>query len=413
MVASGPSSSSLLKLKSELESTKKFNQDYKRYMRKQEKRIEQMKEEIEALKKTQLERDANAQQTTRKSEEFVAAVESSIQCQICMETLTNPFSLKCGHIYCLPCLQQWFRNIPRPDEDEDEELGGDEYIMAHDKSCPTCRTAIQERPAPLFLVKYIIGALDTYKGVISPQTTLSDEDPWKGIFYPPGHQAHRRQRDPIRNLLTFRHAFSDEEDQYEEAAEGFEDDDRETWASSVFGGYGSEEEFFDPVDDEYILAQYEPPRLNLLSAYGMLYDEELDMLNRGCTLEMVRNYHMSYTDESGLLAVLHDGTRLYLGWNITLEDSDLDGSRLINSVILEVMANSPQWEVTPWSGGGQGAFVAKRRVMVLDLEDRFEDGEEEVEEEEEEPYPETEPGESDDEDDIHQAAHRALRHYVY
>src|SRR5690606_31564217 len=89
-------------------------------------------------------------------------------------------------------------------------------------------------------------------------------------------------------------AFSDEEDQYEEAAEGFdEDDDRDTWASSVFGGYGSEEEFFDPVEEEYVLARYEPPRLNLVP-YEMLYDEELDMLNRGCTMEMMQKYHMRY-----------------------------------------------------------------------------------------------------------------------
>ncbi|QSZ28641.1 hypothetical protein DSL72_003140 [Monilinia vaccinii-corymbosi] len=81
--------------------------------------------------------ESDAQLATRYREDLLG-MRGSLTCSICDQLLYEPWTLQCGHTYCYSCLCQWF--IPNKRK----------------KTCPECRTAVKQIPAPAFLVKHMV-----------------------------------------------------------------------------------------------------------------------------------------------------------------------------------------------------------------------------------------------------------------
>jgi len=126
------------------------------------------------------------------------SMHASLQCQVCLELLTNPYVLgKCGHVCCQTCLESWFRHSPQAGAallyGED---GGENDIPLHlrQKSCPHCRAAVRVRPVPLYLIKGLTGVMSAPglldKSVLEIQAEVQEnatpavtpDDPWEAFF---------------------------------------------------------------------------------------------------------------------------------------------------------------------------------------------------------------------------------------
>ncbi|KAG8934208.1 hypothetical protein FRC02_010378 [Tulasnella sp. 418] len=151
-----------------------------------------------------------------------SAMQTALQCQICMEVLRDPymqafssfatcpyssishFSTSCGHTACVGCLQEWFRAPPPGAGDADPPL----VPHLRPKSCPTCRAPLRNRPIRFFLANSMIT-------IVSPHFDLDaaehfaqrgvrivpggqPPDPWAGLF-PPDDLHHHR---PARGLIV-------------------------------------------------------------------------------------------------------------------------------------------------------------------------------------------------------------------
>lgn len=52
-------------------------------------------------------------------------LDKALQCSVCLECFTGPFTVECGHSFCYACISDW---------------------VAINKSCPSCRTKLLRRP---------------------------------------------------------------------------------------------------------------------------------------------------------------------------------------------------------------------------------------------------------------------------
>ncbi|KAI8606550.1 hypothetical protein EDD21DRAFT_186804 [Dissophora ornata] len=98
-----------------------------------------------------------------------------LQCSICVDYFSSPFTVECGHTFCYTCLHSW--------------------LEIH-KSCPTCRTKLLRRPTLSFNIREqvhaSIAALPEPEQGIAMEKVQADEkslkkiqssgDPWKGLF---------------------------------------------------------------------------------------------------------------------------------------------------------------------------------------------------------------------------------------
>ncbi|KAF8343472.1 hypothetical protein F5887DRAFT_328061 [Amanita rubescens] len=110
----------------------------------------------------------------------MSSFETMFQCQVCMDLLDEPYVLSpCGHVFCLHCLQEWFRRSPAAYYDDEENLGPP--IL----SCPCCRTRVTHRPIPLFVLRDALAELRVQLRIEnSPERPPANiyGDPWEGIF---------------------------------------------------------------------------------------------------------------------------------------------------------------------------------------------------------------------------------------
>ena len=232
------------------------------------------------------------------------------------------------------CLQEWFRQAPLDEDEIYEDYPG--YIMNRRKTCPCCRTVVRSRPIPVFLVKTIANSLIKAKPELPEQSnraspTVDDDDPWEDLF-------------PHSDVLDDSY---DEDDHSEDDEEGYDDDESGSEYSS-----GSDEE---PL---FVPAQWEPSDVHVRPEDRRnVNPEELSMLRRGATKEMITRFHMGYTHSRGLVATVNGpGDKrsfIFLGWNITLDSDDGTGEDYINWILNDIVDRPERWHVHELDGREQ------------------------------------------------------------
>jgi hypothetical protein len=263
------------------------------------------------------------------------------------------FSLSpCGHVLCQSCLQGWFRKAPPNDEDMYDD-GDPDYLMYRLKSCPCCRANVRDRPVPVFIVKSIAVALTKSKeakagsSVARASPLPAEGDPWAGLFPPVGEDEFGEDDDEDGNE-------DDEDDEDEDEEEDDEDeDDYNEWLTEVFAyGSASEEE---PFEGDYVSPQWEPPSVDIDPTnfeFEDLDDDDLNVLRRGATIDMLDIYRMTYSHEEGLVARV-DNEQLYLGWNILLSADDDAGEEYIDYLFKDMLDRPERWDITEGDDGGR------------------------------------------------------------
>ncbi|KAJ3482832.1 hypothetical protein NLI96_g6710 [Meripilus lineatus] len=301
---------------------------------------------------------------TKKSDEVINTIESHMNCHICMDLLHKPcgyvisqsrlrsFTLTlrfyamyvrlspCGHVLCQGCLQEWFRSAPAADDEMDDE-GMPESLLYRKKTCPVCRTTVLTRPLPLFLVKSISVALEKVKGPVprapSP-TPETDADPWAGIFF-------ERSK-----------GFDDTDEDDDSDDDDDEDEDiyEDPWSDDG-DGYGTAEEG-DNYEGPYVRPQWSPPSVyvsadDIAEFVTEPTNIELAMLRRGVTVQMMQLFHMSYSHEHGLTALIDGDNVVHLGWNIELLPGDESGEDFMEWVTSDIHERPERWDrEDEWNG---------------------------------------------------------------
>lgn len=227
------------------------------------------------------------------------------------------------------------------DEDEPDAL------IYRKKTCPCCRTAVTNRPIPLFLVKSLTSALEKAKaqpGAPRRSTPPPDDDPWEGIFADPESQDDYWAMD------------EDDDDEDEDFDDEEYDEDDDNWS---FDGYGTADDL-EHYDGPYERPRWAPPVM-YASADDYPFDgidaHDLRMLRRGATLQMIDTFRMSYTHEHGLCARVDDHSTVYLGWNISLHPADDSGEGYIDYVTSDMHQRPERWEVREERNGGWTAWM--------------------------------------------------------
>ncbi|KAF8836835.1 hypothetical protein BDN67DRAFT_973689 [Paxillus ammoniavirescens] len=346
---SGPlAAAEFTRLKRELDNLKKVVHDNRKTIKKQNKVIEELKQQDNSLKQKLQESDSQVsklQNKSKKSDEVIATVESNTQCQVCMELLLKPYALSpCGHVLCLTCLQEWFRQAPAV-EDEMYDNDDPDYLLRRRKTCPCCRSNVRHRPIPIFMIKAIVAAVAKGKGgshaggSSSSEPASSDLDPWEGLF-------------PCDDEEIDDYGASDDEDEDydeddgEDDSEDDDEDDEDSAYDGVFSyGTDSDEESYHGV---YVHPQWEPPN-SVIDEDDYLLDHldesDLNCLRRGATIGMVQTYEMQYSHQEGLIAHDEGYNRIYLGWNIRLSADDESGEVYMGYIAEDMEARPDRWSI--------------------------------------------------------------------
>ncbi|GLB43372.1 putative RING-type zinc-finger [Lyophyllum shimeji] len=428
------------RMRKEIEAWKKAAADHKKASKKQAKKIEELKAQVLAetlAKKEQEQQVLTLKAKVEKKEELITTIENSLQCQICMDLLHQPYALSpCGHILCLLCLQEWFRKAPPSANDSDiDDDERDAYILTRSKSCPCCRAVVTRRPVPVFLVKAVATALFKYKagtgeGHARRSPSPDGNDPWKGLFPASdeedegdsdsseedddeyedalGWAMHGLEAGLVRGALAHRlmtdrrYVLRYDEDDYSSIDSGGDDDggvyrredddDDDDDEDDEEGPYSEDEDGYDIDENVYVPAQWEPPSVTVDPEDYVFRNEgvaasTLRMLRRGCTLDMIRIFSITYSHNRGLVAHLHSldeiwpypdnglpgGTmprnnRVFLGWNIKLDPADHSGEAYMQEILSELKENPARWTWAERSNV-RGAYDVKRLVRMEEVED--------------------------------------------
>ncbi|KAF9820837.1 hypothetical protein IEO21_01064 [Rhodonia placenta] len=347
------SGADFLRMKLELENLRKQLSVSKKTVLKQSKVIDELRRDLSHSTKAQKDNESEIKKLkdlTKKSDEIVANVETNLTCQICMDLLSRPHGLSpCGHVLCQGCLQEWFRSAPPNDEDMHDDFPDD--VLYRKKTCPCCRTAVRSRPIPIFLVKSLASAIEKAKASPSapPRATPPPEDdPWAGIFL---------EHD------------SEEDWSGEESDDDYDDDDG--WSFYGYGTPDDEESYEGP----YAHPQWAPPTVNVSPADFPFLDsldgDDLAMLRRGATLQMIDLFSMRYTHESGLQAVVDNANVIFLGWNIELHEGDEMGEQFMEWITGDIFERPERWEIMEDMNGSWTAWrlVPQDEVEEYDTSD--------------------------------------------
>ncbi|KIK97337.1 hypothetical protein PAXRUDRAFT_825015 [Paxillus rubicundulus Ve08.2h10] len=368
---SGPlAAAEIARLKRELDNLKKLVHDNRKLTKKQNKVIEELKQQDNSLKQKLQESESQVsklQNKSKKSDEVIATVESNTQCQVCMELLFKPYALSpCGHVLCVTCLQEWFRQAPAV-EDEMYDNDDPDYLLRRRKTCPCCRTNVRHRPIPIFVIKAIVTAVAKGKGGSHAASSSSSEpasgdlDPWEGLF-------------PCDDEEIDDYGASDDEDEDydEDHGEDDDEDDDEDDEDSAYDGvfsYGtdSDEESYHGV---YVHPQWEPPNSVIDEddyTLDHLDESDLNCLRRGATVGMVQAYEMQYSHQEGLIAHDEGNHHIYLGWNIRLSADDENGEVYMGYIAEDMEARPDRWSII--EDEHDGVFEAHLLVPEEDLYD--------------------------------------------
>ncbi|KZV69315.1 hypothetical protein PENSPDRAFT_753508 [Peniophora sp. CONT] len=338
----------VLDLKKQLQTKAKEAEDHSKHLNKYRREVQNLhkssKEQRAELEKLRVQHQRNAK--------IVNDVEQSLQCQICIDTLSRPFALSpCGHVLCQVCLQDWFRQAPvsPEDMDTDDELPS---LIHRTKSCPVCRARIRSRPLQLYMLKSIISSIDKARaGPSRASPPLELDDPWEGIFPPLTTEVSDAELD----------SSDDEEDEDSDDASSMDDD------GGLLDVYDNSSD--DDYEGDWVSPTWEPPHdLHPRRLHTEPFFDSL--LRRGATLLMIQKYDMDYTHDEGLSMEDEEGEmKLYLGWNIRLAEDDPDGSRFVEWCFEDLEARGERWRLE--DGGTVGV-----RLVRSDGE-RYEEGDSE------------------------------------
>lgn len=412
------------RLKKEIESLKESLHEMKRSSKKQTKKLEDTKAELSTAILAGKEKESELsilKGKNAKNEELLSCIESSIQCQICMDLPDKPFALSpCGHVLCLSCLQEWFRKAPPTLDEMDidpEELTDPHYILMRSKSCPSCRASVKHRPVPVFMVKAVATALIKAKPTSSltpltngvDHTDVESDNPWKGIFPSSDEdegnhsdiESSESEDEEAEDFLHFYHSrhlrrtifasmdSSDSEVEDEEGEDGEDEDDE----VADHGDEGTSSNDDAEVDRRhvYILPQWAPPRVHIDRTQYNLADDDIlrsvKLLERGCTWEMLNNNEISYSHDSGIVVSLPSlrqiagsdddsdceidagcMNRVFLGWNVVLDEDDADGEGFLLDILEDMKRNPRGWHFAP-RPGVLGAVDVHRLARADEVED--------------------------------------------
>ena len=326
----------------------------------------------------------------------------------------------CGHVLCLSCLQEWFRKAPPTLDDMDidpEELTDPHYILMRSKSCPSCRASVKHRPVPVFMVKAVATTLIKAKPTSSltplfnrvAHTEAESDNPWKGIF-PSSDEDEGNHSDlesesesddeEAEDFLNFYHsrhlrrAIFASMDSTDSEIEDEEDDDGEDDGDEADEGHESTSSDDEAEVDRphvYVVPRWAPPRVNIdCTRYNLADDvilQSIKLLQRGCTWEMLKNNEISYSHESGIVISLpslrdivgsddesdrsidaESMNRVFLGWNIVLDESDVDGEAFLLGMLEDMKRNPRGWQFGP-RPGVLGAVDVLRLARADEVED--------------------------------------------
>ncbi|KAF8801332.1 hypothetical protein BYT27DRAFT_7198414 [Phlegmacium glaucopus] len=383
-------------MKKEIETLKETLHQSKKLTRRQAKQLEESKAGADAAVMAMKDREielGDVKTKCRKNEELLSTIETSVQCQICMDLPDKPFALNpCGHVLCLSCLQEWFRKAPPALDDMDvdpDELTDPQYVLMRSKTCPACRAVVKHRPVPIFMVKSVVTVLKKAKSPHASSRHNNDhlhteDNPWKGIFasseeedddesqlesdsdgldYWPQHSPLPRFEAAVEDNATTESEMENEDEE--------EDED---------DGYGD--------GDLYTHQRWAPPSVSIAD-YDFGDDDSPDtlkLLQRGCSWDMLQNFDVSYSHDSGIVVALRSLNHLYasdddeedadnihmhrvfLGWNISLHPSDIDGEDYMQQILREIKDIPERWLVTA-TPGVPFARDARRLVCVDEVQE--------------------------------------------
>ncbi|KAG6873515.1 hypothetical protein C0995_014783 [Termitomyces sp. Mi166 len=414
------------RMKKEIDFWKKAATDNKKQAKQQSKRVEELRSQVlaETLAKNEQETQVQTLKANiEKKEELIASIETSLQCQICMDLIHRPYALSpCGHILCLHCLQEWFRKAPPAPEDNDADPDefGSNYILNRVKSCPCCRAVITQRPIPVFVVKAIATALSKHRATVEPGASIRNrtpsptiEDPWKGLFYSTddddvdsieasdedevygdtiGWAVHGLQmgfRGELGHQLL--EALEDVESETGSEFEGDEGLDMEEEEDIDDDGDGDGDSVnsyeFEQYESDYVPARWEPPSVVVDPEMYVFRNQGvaasiLRMLRRGCTVDMIRLFEITYSHDQGLVAhlpsldddfvelshvVVPRNNRVFLGWNVHLDGEDYTGELYMRRVLTDTREHPEKWLWTERTYF-PGAFDVKLTVRIEEVE---------------------------------------------
>ena len=228
------------------------------------------------------------------------------------------------------------------DEDEPDAL------IYRKKTCPCCRTIVSSRPIPLFVVKSLTSVLEKAKAQPGiprrPSPPPTEGDPWAGIF---------ADLETFSEFWPMNEDDDDDFDEDEDFDEDYEDDD--DWS---YDGYGTDEDE-EPYHGPYVRPRWEPPSVHVTEDEYPPHDideDDLRMLRRGATLQMIDMFEMTYTHEHGLCASVDNVNAIFLGWNIYLHPEDETGEDLIDWLTADMQRRPERWDVVEERNGGWTAW---------------------------------------------------------
>lgn len=214
-------------------------------------------------------------------------------------------------------------------------------LLFRKKTCPVCRAAVRSRPIPLFLVKAIASALEKSKqpdGASVRSSPAPEGDPWEGIF-PELRPNHYMDEDDEYDP----YGYADDDDIFPD--EYYSDDDDDEEYLDAYDAYGSEVED-DEYEGEWVQARWAPPTVHVPPEhypFDNISHETLAMLRRGATQPMIELFHMSYSHDEGLRAIIGENV-VFLGWNIHVRPDDEEGELFMEWIEADVYNHPERWD---------------------------------------------------------------------
>jgi len=232
--------------------------------------------------------------------------------------------------------------------------------------------------------------------VIQDSPGFSRDDLWKGIFPSEPDESEDDESDETDN--------EDDNDNLDSALnhESDDDDDEDNLEITfrapryrlpyrIMDSSDSDIDGSSEVDDDLIDSSSDDDQPNLARRYiiprsvqpimeispvqlrSTSDDEEhLELLRRGCTSEMIDAHDITYSPQAGIVVYLQsldslDGhnrsgdvysghsnrgnkNRIFLGWNIFLEEDDVDGMLYLTNVLADIKRTPARWRISTRSG---------------------------------------------------------------